>query len=56
MSYLLLVIALGCVSALYPCWLAYRLRRLHSRVETAAQALDTRLTYRARAVLEVIAA
>jgi hypothetical protein len=49
-NYLPVVVVLGCLCALYP----YRLRRLHSRITTAAQALDTRLTSRARTVLEVI--
>ncbi|MGH3430182.1 MAG: hypothetical protein ACRDQZ_21875 [Mycobacteriales bacterium] len=54
MSYLPVVVVVGCLCALYPCWLSYRLRRLHSRVASAAQALDNRLTSRARTVLEVV--
>lgn len=53
MSYVLLIVAIGAGTGVYLAWLASRLRRLHARVDAAADALSLRLVRRAVVATEL---
>ena len=53
MSYVLVIAAIGAGLGVYLAWLASRLRRLHARVNAAADALSLRLIRRAAVAWEL---